>query len=92
MVEVTRLNVVLVHGTWGRGFWRCCRKPTAGWCEAEASFVVELKRAVLSQLPGVQLTVDAFAWSGSNSVFERERPPDALPSDYPHSDLAMDGR
>jgi hypothetical protein len=72
MAEATQLNIVLVHGTWGRGFLPCFRTSIANWCRIESNFVGELRTAILSVLPGVEPTIEPFSWSGRNSVFARK--------------------
>src|SRR5262245_50780988 len=70
-------KIILVHGTWGRGFNpdKYARSEVAGnptdprWFEAGSKF-----RAMLSSgLSGlIQATdINAFTWSGSNSIEER---------------------
>lgn len=83
------LRVVLVHGTWGRGFLR--KKPLAPWCHRDSVFVTNLLAECNRQLPNVTTDVAAFSWSGSNSVFERAKAAAALAVDietYP-SDSAI---
>ena len=72
MAEATQLNIVLVHGTWGRGVLPCFRTSIANWCRTDSSFVRELRTAILSELPGVEPTIEPFSWSGRNSVFARK--------------------
>ena len=72
MAEATQLNIVLVHGTWGRGVLPCFRTSIANWCRTDLSFVRELRTAILSELPGVEPTIEPFSWSGRNSVFARK--------------------
>jgi Lipase (class 3) len=59
--------VTIVHGTWAR-----LRVPFYGnplWFEQGSPFVEDL-RANLSAL-GIQAEIDAFLWSGANSLFAR---------------------
>jgi hypothetical protein len=65
------LHVVLVHGTWGGGFFQ--KKPLAPWCNPDSAFVTSLVAECNTQLPNVATGVSAFSWSGSNSVFERAK-------------------
>jgi hypothetical protein len=70
-------KVILVHGTWGRGFAPEDQAPREAlhnrtalrWFEADSEFSV----ALLSGLPGILRPTDisAFIWSGANSVEQR---------------------
>jgi hypothetical protein len=73
LVESAGLNILLVHGTWGRGFWPCCRTRMARWCKPDSDFVKGLREALLLEVPEADLSISRFNWSGANSVFERER-------------------
>jgi hypothetical protein len=65
--------ITLVHGTWGRGLFPGLRAPYAGrtpfWFEPESSFVSQLQTEL--QLRKLLFEIDAFTWSGSNSIAER---------------------
>jgi len=61
------LDVVLVHGTWGRGFFR--KKPVAPWCEPKANLVFQL--GVKLSDADIKTQFFPFNWSGNNSIFER---------------------
>jgi hypothetical protein len=64
-----RVRLLLVHGTWGRGFNPDTVSPAPRWFEEGSSFRTELEQG-LSDL-GDRLSVDAFLWSGANSIVER---------------------
>jgi hypothetical protein len=76
-MKTTRAKIILVHGTWGRGFdpERNARGADTGapaeprWFEAGSKFYAGLS----SGLSGVLATKDisAFLWSGANSIEER---------------------
>jgi hypothetical protein len=76
-MKSTPAKIILVHGTWGRGFdpERNARRADTGasaeprWFEAGSKFYAGLS----SGLSGVLATTDisAFLWSGANSIKER---------------------
>lgn len=57
--------ITLVHGTWGRR-----KLPFSGplWFEEGSTFVASLKQALA---PHAGVEIDAFLWSGKNSLNER---------------------
>lgn len=67
------LQVTLVHGTWGRGFFpdrfRTERSPPR-WFEAHSDFTSRLREKLSDQ--GVSCQIRAFLWSGANSVSARD--------------------
>ena len=81
-----RCIVTLVHGTWGRGFFpfnsidhSCSRDEATSkrrWFESGSPFHEELARRLADV--GVEHRVRSFCWSGSNSVFARDRAATAL--------------
>lgn len=76
-MKIAPAKIILVHGTWGRGFdpERNARRADTGapaeprWFEAGSQFYAGLS----SGLSGVLATTDisAFRWSGANSIEER---------------------
>jgi pimeloyl-ACP methyl ester carboxylesterase len=70
------LTVILVHGTWGRGFFG--QKPLAPWCRDDSVFVRTFKSALEAR--GIYATVLPLNWSGDNSVFERATAANGLKS------------
>jgi hypothetical protein len=76
-MKSTPAKILLVHGTWGRGFdpERNARRADTDastesrWFEAGSKFYAGLS----SGLSGVLATTDisAFLWSGANSIEER---------------------
>ena len=82
-MKVTPAKVILVHGTWGRGFNPDkdeCRKDTAPtdprWFEVGSKFYTGLSAGLSSLLAAKDLS--AFLWSGANSI---EESGDAQPRD-----------
>jgi hypothetical protein len=74
-VNRTLAKVILVHGTWGRGFFpkqaNAADEPTdPRWFESGSKF----RAALEAGLAGVARSTDfsAFPWSGANSIQERE--------------------
>jgi hypothetical protein len=72
----TPAKVILVHGTWGRGFdpdREACRKETAPneprWFEIGSKFYTELSAGLSSLLAAEDLS--AFLWSGARRVWAR---------------------
>jgi hypothetical protein len=70
-VVISRLNIILVHGTWGRGFFR--EATVADWCKPDSNFVRRLTYECLRRMPSITPSITAFNWSGRNSVFERAK-------------------
>ena len=70
---MSHLIVTLVHGTWGRGFFPAKRPSVSGqrWFEADSAFRGRLEG--LLRRSGDELAVEVVPWSGSNSIFERDR-------------------
>ena len=58
--------VVLVHGTWGRGFIPGLLKKVAGWCDEGSNL-----RKVCRDTLGDETVFEPFAWSGANSPTAR---------------------
>ena len=63
------LHIVLIHGTWGRGFFK--QTPAAKWCEEGSEFRTELSQKLQLLMPNFVLRFHVFNWSGTNSVFAR---------------------
>lgn len=61
------LRIILVHGTWGRGFF--AKKPVAPWCEQNSPFVRSLSDELVRRK--FLANISSFNWSGNNSIFER---------------------
>ena len=70
------LQVVLVHGTWGRGLFRF--RPIAQWCQEGSLFRYGLLRSFEGATPGVYPSISVFGWSGANSIIERAKAADEL--------------
>jgi hypothetical protein len=70
------LRVVLVHGTWGRGFFR--KKPVAPWCHSDSIFVDRLLGEFEERMPTVWTSIIPMGWCGSNSIFRRAMAADKL--------------
>jgi hypothetical protein len=79
----TQTPVILVHGTWGRGFFSKKedegsyeRRPSDSgtrWFEKDSQFRKELDGQLkLLSLP-FEYSIRSFLWSGANSVFARDR-------------------
>lgn len=59
--------VILLHGTWGRGFMPGLRSKLAGWCREGSSC-----RAAIRDALGGDTLFEPHNWSGANSVTGRE--------------------
>jgi hypothetical protein len=68
-VDGPRLKVVLVHGTWGRGFFR--KEPVAPWSRSDSIFVDRLLGEFEERMPTVSTSITPVSWSGSNSILHR---------------------
>ena len=74
--QVSRCTIVLVHGTWGRGFFpksqeaSLCPPNKRWWFEEGSQFRTRLDKA----LKGASLDcrIRKFLWSGANSVQARD--------------------
>jgi hypothetical protein len=67
MNEMNRINVILVHGTWGRGV--LFKRDVAVWCEPNSSFVTRLKTAILSNMAAIDdVTIQPFRVPDRGSV------------------------
>jgi pimeloyl-ACP methyl ester carboxylesterase len=70
------LHVILVHGTWGRGFWSNKQVESSGnkharWFEASSAFATDLREGI--QFWRIDCHHHPFAWTGSNSIRERDK-------------------
>ena len=68
------LSITLVHGTWGRGIFFPTDKPWWGepyWFDQESAFRQRLGEELEKRKVSHQ--IDCIDWSGSNSIFEREK-------------------
>jgi hypothetical protein len=73
-VTAQRLQITLVHGTWGRGFFpdRFRTKwAVPRWFEAHSKFSAELYKNLSDY--GICCQIRAFLWSGANSIEARDR-------------------
>lgn len=76
-VNSSPAKIILVHGTWARGFdpekhaqAKAADKPTdPQWFESGSKFRAELASAFAGVTPAVDIS--AFLWSGANSIEER---------------------
>src|SRR5262245_52277287 len=86
-------SIILVHGTWGRGFFpkisdlkrRYLFRGSKRWFEDDSSFRARLNSALENASLG--LPIRAFLWSGANSVHARDDAAREL-SDQLRKDLA----
>jgi hypothetical protein len=76
MPVLTRLDIILVHGTWGRGFFR--RRSIAPWCSENSTFRNGLLRCLNDAMPSAQSSISVFNWSGANSILARAKAADEL--------------
>src|SRR5262249_53387701 len=85
MTDTSSALFVIVHGTWGRGIFprlssflraMSLRKPMPRWFEAESAFRTDLSSLMTSF--GITAETISFEWSGSNSVFARQRAAESL--------------
>src|SRR5262249_21494364 len=72
---MSRCSIILVHGTWGRGFFPKRRDslppPNKRWWFEEGSqFRARLDEALKSA--SLDWPIRAFLWSGANSVHDRD--------------------
>lgn len=79
-----RRPIILVHGTWGRGFfpesvnsvgrlrkfWRFWFPPKKGWFEEGSPFRIKIEEE-LKNAPD-EHPIRTFCWSGANSVYARD--------------------
>ncbi|MCW2189514.1 hypothetical protein AB7M45_002284 [Bradyrhizobium elkanii] len=71
-------RIILVHGTWGRGFWpdKDSERGLSGapvdprWFEPTSKFVSALKSGLSGQVQAEDIS--AYLWSGANSINERQ--------------------
>src|SRR5215510_13269461 len=74
---MSRCSIILVHGTWGRGFFPKRRQVSLlspnkrWWFEEGSQFRTALDAALKSA--SLDWPIRAFLWSGSNSVHARDR-------------------
>src|SRR5215211_2157602 len=85
MAASNEIHLITVHGTWARGIWRNRtvaelgkrKKPSwftgseLPWFCAGSKFLKALQGELLSR--GLTSTVEAFEWSGANSIVDRQR-------------------
>jgi pimeloyl-ACP methyl ester carboxylesterase len=91
MAVSNEIHLITVHGTWGRGFWRnrtvadLAKRRKPPWCFpgselpwfcAGSKFLKTLQSELLSR--GLTSTVEAFEWSGANSIVDRQKGGDDL--------------
>jgi hypothetical protein len=83
--RVTWFPIILVHGTWGRGFFlksqdegssenapsKGARRGARRWFEKGSEFREKLEEQLKSM--SLEYSVYPFHWSGANSVFARDR-------------------
>lgn len=63
------IKLLLVHGTWGRGFDPDKPAGKQRWFEEGSAFWNKVAHGL--EYLGTRLTMDAFLWSGANSISER---------------------
>jgi hypothetical protein len=68
---MSKIVIVLVHGTWGRGFLR--KQPIASWCKPDSNFVRRLTDECKQRMPNIPTSVVPFNWSGDNSILQRAK-------------------
>jgi Alpha/beta hydrolase family len=74
--RVSRRTIVLVHGTWGRGFFPKRRDASLyppnkrWWFEEGSQFRMRLDEAL--KAASLDWQIRAFLWSGANSVHARD--------------------
>jgi len=72
---MSRYSIILVHGTWGRGFLPKRREVSLlppnkrRWFEEGSQFRARLDAALKSA--SLNWSIQAFLWSGANSVHAR---------------------
>ena len=66
-----KFALVLVHGTWGRGFFPKISPSSKmrRWFEKNSAFYSQIIRTIGSR----PFSIEAFSWSGSNSILARKR-------------------
>lgn len=74
--RVSSCSVILMHGTWGRGFFpkdsdAQGRGRTKRWFDKDSDFRKHLE----ARLKGASLLwpVESFPWSGANSIYTRDQ-------------------
>jgi pimeloyl-ACP methyl ester carboxylesterase len=77
MTEV--VDVILVHGTWGRGFFPRDRAFKVRWFEEGSGFYRSLANSLAQA--GFRPRMRALCWSGSNSISSRSQCADRLRDD-----------
>ncbi|MGO6788706.1 esterase/lipase family protein [Rhizobium ruizarguesonis] len=68
--EQAGLIIILVHGTWGAGFFRNSRRRKPRWFEKAGAFYVSLSQELTHR--GVAADFRQLIWSGSNSISARD--------------------
>jgi hypothetical protein len=70
------LLITLLHGTWGRGFFPRLRTQDQRplWFETKSPF----RRRLSAELTDIPHEINQLLWSGSNSIFERDKAAHAL--------------
>jgi hypothetical protein len=70
------LLITLLHGTWGRGFFPRLRTQDQRplWFEKKSPF----PRRLSAELTDIPHEINPLLWSGSNSIFERDKAAHAL--------------
>lgn len=77
MAVSDEVHLITVHGTWARGFWwsrtvaELGKRKKPPWFCGDSKFLKTLQGELLGR--GLTSTVEAFEWSGANSVVDRQR-------------------
>jgi hypothetical protein len=93
LARVRSCSIILVHGTWGRGFFPKDREVSLyppnkrRWFEEGSHFCVSLGAALKNA--SLEWPIRAFLWSGANSVHARDISAKAL-SDHLRNELQDD--
>jgi hypothetical protein len=73
-----RFPIILVHGTWGRGFFAKSQDegsredcPGTRWFEKDSRFCQQFEEQLKRE--SFNYSIRSFFWSGANSVFARDR-------------------
>ena len=79
--QEVRICITLVHGTWPRGVLPTPSRLWGGgrcWFESGSRFWKELLEGLRAKNLLPTSKIDAFLWSGANSIIERDRVARAL--------------
>lgn len=71
---VKSVQIVLVHGTWGRGLFSL--DEVAAWCRPHSTFVEKLTRRLAQG--DIEAAISVHNWTGANSIIARSEAADQL--------------